>query len=94
MSTIYLNMKKNNRKYFFVFLITLGIFSSVFLLVNQLDKNRIAHVDDLQRKITVDLIATETQFDLLKTVPCDLFHGGIISEELSELGQKLSLIHI
>lgn len=83
-------MDNDRKKYGIVFLITLGIFIIVFGLVNLIDKQKIENIDDLQRKITVDLIATETQFDLLKTAPCGSIENTILSQELQEFGEKLS----
>lgn len=82
-------MKSETKKYITVFFITLGIFIVVFGLVNYLNKEKLADIDDLQRKITADLIATETQFDLLKSAPCSAVGNTILSVELGELGRKL-----
>lgn len=82
-------MKMETKKYITVFFITLGIFIVVFGLVNYLNKEKLANIDDLQRKITADLIATETQFDLLKSAPCSAVGNTILSVELGELGRKL-----
>lgn len=82
-------MNKDNKKYIIVLLITTGIFIVVFGLVNFLNNQKIAHVEDLQQKITADLIAVETQFELLKTAPCDLLDDNVLSRELGDFGQKL-----
>lgn len=84
-------MNTDRKKYFIVLLITIGIFVVVFGLVSFLNAKKIAHVDDLQRKITADLIATETQFELLKTAPCDLLDDNVLSRELGDFGGKLDL---
>ena len=84
-------MNTDKKKYVIVLLITVGIFIVVFGLVNFLNNQKIAHVDDLQRKITVDLLATETQFELLKTAPCDLLNSNVLSRELGDFGSKLDL---
>lgn len=82
-------MNPERKKYFIVLVITIGIFIVVFGLVNFLNNKRLENVDDLQRKVTVDLLATETQFELLKTAPCGSAEDTILSRELGELGQKL-----
>ena len=87
-------MNSDSKKYFIVLLITSGIFFAVFWLVNIIDNKKLANIDDLQRKITVDLMATETQFDLLKTVSCDLLDDTVLSRELAELGEKLDFAQI
>ena len=83
-------MHSDRKKYISVFLITLGIFIIVFVLVSIINRSKIETIDDLQRKITIDLIATETKFDLLKTVPCKSVKDSILLKELNELGEKLS----
>lgn len=82
-------MNPETKKYITVFFITLGIFIIVFGMVNYLNKQKLAEIDDLQRKITADLIATETQFNLLKSAPCNAVGNTILSVELGELGRKL-----
>jgi len=82
-------MNADQKKYIFVLMITIGIFIIVFGLVNFLNNQRLESLDDLQRKVTIDLIANETQFDLLKTAPCGSIGDTILSRELGELGQRL-----
>lgn len=82
-------MNSERKKYFIVLIITIGIFVVVFGLVNFLNNKRLENVDDLQHKVTIDLLATETQFELLKTAPCGSAENTILSRELGELGQKL-----
>jgi len=84
-------MKRTDyQKYLVVLLITMGVFFVVFTLVNTINNRRIASIEDLQQSITADLIATETQFDLLKTAPCEVLEkGSVLSRELGEFGQKL-----
>jgi hypothetical protein len=82
-------MNSDKKKYLFVLMITIGIFIIVFGLVNFLNNQRLESLDDLQRKVTIDLIANETQFDLLKTAPCGSIKDTILSRELGELGKKL-----
>lgn len=83
------SMSQERKKYLIVFFITLGIFIVVFGMVNFLNQKKLANIDNLQRKITADLIATETQFDLLKSAPCSAIGNTILSAELGELGRKL-----
>ena len=82
-------MNPDKKKYLFVLIITIGIFIVVFGLVNFLNNQRLENLDDLQRGVTIDLIANETQFNLLKTAPCGSINDTILSRELGELGQKL-----
>lgn len=83
-------MQSEYKKYFIVLIITSAIFAGVFGMVNFLNNRKIAQIQHLQENISVDLLATETQFDLLKTLPCDRVQTSILSRELSDFGKKLS----
>ncbi len=84
-------MNTRRKKYIFVFIITLGIFVTVFLLVNFFNTGKRQNIADLQQTITIDLIANETQFDLLKNAPCKAIEGGsVLSQQMNELGNKLA----
>lgn len=85
-------MKTDKKKYIIVLLITIGIFIVVFMLVNFLNNKKIDNIDRLQRGITIDLLATETQFALLKNTPCKDINNSVLSKELGELGGKLSFM--
>ena len=61
---LYMELRK--KKYINVFLITSGIFLVVFMFVSFLNAKKTTSISQLQQKITVDLLATETQFSLLK----------------------------
>lgn len=82
-------ISKEYKKYLFVLFITIGIFVVVFGFTNFVNNKKLANIDDLQRKITADLIATETQFDLLTTAPCSALGKSVLSSELEEFGRKL-----
>jgi|GEM_PF-154717 len=83
-------MNTDRKKYFIILFITVGIFLVVFAFVSMVNKSKRENIDDLQRKITIDLIATETKFDLLKTVPCKSVQDSLLSKELHELTEKLA----
>jgi len=83
-------MNKEKKKYIIVFIITVGIFLGVFALVEFLDSKKRESISSLQRSITMDLIASETQFELLKNTPCKAIGGSILSRQLGDLGEKLS----
>ena len=84
-------MDINRKKYISIFFITLGIFASVFWVVHLINKTKNENIADLQRKITVDLLANETQFDLLKNAPCKAIQGeSVLSQQMAELGKKLA----
>ena len=83
-------MNKSRKKYIIVFIITISIFIAVFSLVDFLDAKKRQNISQLQDRITVDLIANETQFDLLKNAPCKAINEAILSRQLGELGKNLA----
>ncbi len=82
-------MSQEYKKYLLVLFLTVGIFVVVFGFVNFVNNKKVSSIDDLQRKITADLIATETLFELLKTAPCSALGKSVLSSELEEFGRKL-----
>lgn len=89
MITLY-GMNREIKRYIVALIITLGIFIAVFSLVNFLNTQKRANIRELQNSITVDLIANETQFDLLKNAPCKALSGEVLSKQLGELSEKLA----
>ncbi len=84
-------MKRIHRKHFYIFLITAGIFAVIFLLQSYLNNLRRENISELQENVLVDLMANETQFDLLKSAPCDVLENGSqLSLQMDEIGKKLT----
>ena len=80
----------DTKKYIFTFIITAAIFATAFFLSTFLSDKRVANVKSIQDNIAIDILSSETQFDLLKEVPCGNVNDSILSPELSVLGEKLS----
>ena len=78
------------KKYIFTFLITAAIFATAFFASSFLSDKRVADVKSIQDTIAIDILSSETQFDLLKEVPCGSVNDSMLSPELSALGDKLS----
>lgn len=78
------------KKYIFTLLITLAIFTTAFFMSAFFSNKRVEAVKSIQDTISVDILSSEAQFDLLKEVPCSNVSDSILSAELSELGDKLS----
>jgi hypothetical protein len=78
------------KKYIFTFLITLAIFTTAFFASSFFSSKRVEAVKSIQDNISIDILSSEAQFDLLKEVPCSNVSDSILSPELSELGDKLS----
>lgn len=82
---------KDTRKYVLTFLITATIFATAFYVANRLDDRRIAEIRSIQESIAIDLLSSETQFELLGQLDCDTIEEQpILSGELSDLAERLS----
>jgi len=77
-------------KYILTFVITAIIFGVMLYVNNVLDNKRVADVQAVQDQISLDLLSSETQFDLLKESSCKNVSDSILSSELNSLATKLS----
>ena len=80
----------DTKKYIFTFFITLAIFATAFFASSFFSNKRVEDVKSIQDNIAIDILSSETQFDLLKEVPCSNVSDSMLSPELSALGDKLS----
>lgn len=80
----------DTKKYIFTFVITLSIFVTAFFASTFFSNKRVENVKSIQDTIAIDILSSETQFDLLKEMPCTNVGDTILSAELSALGDKLS----
>lgn len=80
----------DTKKYLFTLLITSAIFVTAFFASTYFSSLRTSNVKEIQDTIAIDILSSETQFDLLKEIPCSNINNTILSEQLSELGEKLS----
>lgn len=86
------NIAMNYQKYVLAFLITVAIFGTAFYLTTRLDARRIAEIRETQEAISIDILSTETQFELLGNLDCNaLSENPVLSEELNELSSRLSV---
>lgn len=81
----------NAKKYIIAFLITLFIFSTALYLSNRLNQQKIAEVRQAESQVSMDILSSETQFNLLEETSCkNISPSGFLSSELGPLGDKLS----
>jgi thiol-disulfide isomerase/thioredoxin len=80
------------RKYIWAFLITLTIFLGVTVLSNYFDVQRLNEVRSIDQSISLDILSSEIQFDLLKQTPCEYLGESSLSQELDSLGSRLSYL--
>lgn len=82
-------MKKQDvLRYIIVFFITLTIFIIAGSLSSFLNNRKLSEIKKIQDKISIDILSSETQFQLLKEVSCKDFTPSL-SDELNELSKKI-----
>lgn len=80
----------NWKKYLFSFLITAIIFASALYLSNYFAQKKLDEIRNIQDKIAIDILSSETQFSLLEESSCKDVGGGTLSTELGNLEDKLT----
>lgn len=79
------------KKYLLAFAITAMVFFGALYVSNRFADKRLAEIRSIENKISLDLLASETQFALLRESSCKLIdHSTAFSEELNDLANKLS----
>src|SRR5574344_1209631 len=79
------------KKYIIVFFITLTIFVSGLWISSYLNNKKIDQLKNIESKISLDLMSSETQVSLLQEQSCrDVSAGSILSSELNSLADKIS----
>lgn len=83
--------KIDTKKYMLAFVITALVFFGALLISNRFSQKRIEEIKSIENNIALDILASETQFALLKESSCKAVdHRTAFSEELNNLAQKLS----
>ena len=77
------------QKYLIVFCITALLFITAGYLSNHFSNKKISQLKDIQDKISIDILSSETQFSLLSELSCKNVSGSLLSGELDNLGRKL-----
>ena len=79
------------KKHLIIFFITSGIFFLIFLFNTFENSIKREKILSLQKNLLIDLMANETQFDLLKAAPCSAIEkGSSLSTQMDEIGKKLT----
>ncbi len=78
------------KKYVIVLFITLTIFVSGLWISNYFNNKKIDQLKNIESKISLDLMSSETQFSLLQEQSCKDVSGTILSSELNSLADKIS----
>lgn len=79
------------QKYVLAFIISAAIFATAFYAAAKLNSGRIADIRAMEESISIDLLSTETQFELLGNLDCNTITSNpVLSSELDSLAQRLS----
>ena len=82
--------RKDIIRYITVFIITLALFLSATWLSSFLNNRKLDEVKTIQDKISIDILSSETQFQLLQELSCRDVSATSLSSELNELSKKIS----
>lgn len=82
--------KQDITRYIIVFLITVAIFITAGSLSRFFNNRKIAEVKSIQDKISIDILSSETQFQLLQELSCKDVSQSTLSSELNELAEKIT----
>lgn len=82
----------NWQQYLLAFIITAAIFGTAFYVATRLDSARIESVRETEDSISIDILSSETQFELLGNLDCTtIVQNPVLSDELNSLASQLSV---
>ncbi len=84
--------KFNWTKYILALLITGAIFIIAILVSNYFNEKKIESVQTIEDRIAIDILSSETQFDLIRSSSCSLISNNILSTELNDLASRLAFM--
>ena len=85
-------MIKDWKKYVFTFLITAAIFITAIGISSWIDSRRVDEVRTMQDSISLSILSSETQFNLLKSASCDDLFSSDLGKELGDMSDRLSYL--
>ncbi len=81
------------KRYALALIISLVIFMSGFLASNTLTNKKLESLKNVEDDISLNILSSETEYDILKEVSCDNFKNQTaLTKEIGELADKLSLL--
>ncbi len=83
----------NYKRYFLALIISLVIFLSGFLASNTLTNKKLESLKTIEDDISLSILSSETEYDILKEVSCDNFKNQTaLTKEIGELADNLSIL--
>lgn len=83
-------LKNNISKYITTFVITSFLFIGAFYLSTYFSNKKIQNIKTTEDQIAIDILSSETQFDILKQSSCDQLDGSVLTGDLNTLGGRLA----
>lgn len=83
-------MKKDWRKYLLTLVITVAIFITAIGISVFIDNKRIDEIQSMRDSISLNILSSETQFNLLKQASCDDLFSSELGHELGDMSDQLS----
>jgi hypothetical protein len=80
----------DTRKYIVAFVITAIIFGTAIFASSLLAQKKLEDVRNIEDRVALDILSSETQFALLAETSCKDVGPGFLSKELGPLGEKLT----
>ncbi len=80
----------DSKKYLIALVITGAIFGTAIYASNVLTDKKISDVRAAEDRVALDILSSETQFELLSETSCRDIGPGFLSKELGPIGEKLS----
>ncbi len=83
-------MPQDWKKYGLAFVITAIIFVTAFAISSRINDSRLSEMRGLQDSVSINILSSETQFNLLKEAACDDLFSSTLGQELGNLADRLS----
>ncbi|MBI5005064.1 MAG: hypothetical protein HZC03_00410 [Candidatus Lloydbacteria bacterium] len=83
-------MQKDWKKYALTLVITVAIFITAISISSFIDSKRIDEIRSMQDSISLSILSSETQFNLLKQASCDDLFSSELGKELGDMSDRLS----
>lgn len=83
------------RRYLVALILSVMVFSTGFLTSNMLASKKLENVRNVEDNISLSILSSETEFELLKEVACDspnITHQTSLNKEIGDLAEKLSIL--
>lgn len=77
------------KRYVAAFFITAFLFATAFYLSNYFNDKKIQEIRSIETTIAIDILSSETQFNLLSELSCANVDDSILSKELNDLAAKI-----